>query len=119
MNYDKLKLLDWISQDKLRWSWLSSNPSAIHLLEQNPDKIYWPFLSQNPNAISLLEQNPDKIYWPNLSANPNAIHLLERNLDKIDWWYLSQIQTPFLSLNKIEIKLYGLVYLKIQMLFIC
>ena len=40
---------------------LSTNPNAIHLLEQNPDKIDWFWLSLNPNAIDLLEKNQDKI----------------------------------------------------------
>ena len=34
------KLRSWIDQDKLDWAWLSSNPCAIRLLEENPDKIY-------------------------------------------------------------------------------
>jgi hypothetical protein len=52
------------------------NPAAIHLitaeLEANPDsnKIDWLFLSSNPAAIHLLEQNQDKIDWHCLSANP-------------------------------------------------
>jgi hypothetical protein len=41
------------------------------------------FLSENPNAIQLLEQNPDKINWEYLSNNPNAIHYLEQNPDKL------------------------------------
>ena len=52
----KMKLLDWIpiSEDELEWYYLSSNPNALHLLEQNPDKINWNYLSRNPNAIHLL-----------------------------------------------------------------
>ena len=42
------KLLDWIPLDKLNWDYLSRNPAAIHLLEQNPDKIVWSCLSANP-----------------------------------------------------------------------
>jgi hypothetical protein len=49
---------------------LSSNPSAIALLEKNQDKIDWLWLSNNPSAISLLEKNQDKIDWAQLSANP-------------------------------------------------
>ena len=85
------KLLPWIDIDKLNWDMLSSNPNAIHLLEQNPDKINWVALSRNPNAIHLLEQNPNKIYLYNLSQNPNTIHLLEQNQDKINWLLLSLI----------------------------
>ena len=84
------KLLDWIPLDKLNWSWLSGNPAAIHILEQNLDKITWRWLSANPAAIHLLEQNPDKINWITLSLNPAAIHILEQNLDKIYWFWLSK-----------------------------
>ena len=31
-------------------------------IEKQPDK-YWHWLSQNPNAIHLLEQNLDKVNW--------------------------------------------------------
>ena len=64
-----IKLHNWIDINKLDWWMLSYNPSAIHLLEQNPDKIVWTNLSCNPNAIHLLEQNPDKINWSMLSKN--------------------------------------------------
>ena len=47
------KLRSWIPKDKINWKWLSSNPAAIHLLEQNQNKIYWLFLSHNPSAIHL------------------------------------------------------------------
>ena len=42
------KLKDWIDKDNINWSWLSANPSAIALLEQNQDKIDWYRLSRNP-----------------------------------------------------------------------
>jgi hypothetical protein len=87
--FEENKLLLWIPMDKLDWGYLSSNPNAIHLLEQNQDKIDWYYLSSNPNAIHLLEQNQDKIDWYELTKNPNAIHLLEQNQDKIDWDELS------------------------------
>ena len=35
----KMKLLDWIHLDKIKWYSLSYNPNAIHLLQQNIDKI--------------------------------------------------------------------------------
>jgi hypothetical protein len=44
--------------------------------EANFDKVDWTSLSINPSAIHLLEANPDKIDWNNLSENPSAIHLL-------------------------------------------
>jgi hypothetical protein len=54
--YLMLKLKGFIQEDKCNWKWLSSNPNAIHLLEQNPNKIDWGCLSGNPNAIHLLEK---------------------------------------------------------------
>ena len=66
-----MKLRDWINLDKIDWDWLSLNPNAMHLLEQNQDKINWYYLSKNPNAVHLLEQNPDKINWGWLSENPS------------------------------------------------
>ena len=83
------KLLDWIPLEKLNWNWLSKNPAAIHLLEQNPDKINWNWLSFNPEAIHLLEQHLDKIRWDWLSSNPKAIHILEQHSNKIYWSKLS------------------------------
>ena len=55
----RMKLLDWIPEDKLEWKWLSENPNAIHLLEKvlqheldNPlvkplVEIDWDYLSLN------------------------------------------------------------------------
>jgi hypothetical protein len=61
--------------DKIHWSMLSKNPSAIHLIEQNIDKINWGCLSTNPSAIHILERNPDKISWFSLSRNPSIFEL--------------------------------------------
>ena len=55
------ELVDWILMEKLNLDWLSSNPSAIHLLEQNKEKINWNWFCQNPAAIHLLEQQKHKI----------------------------------------------------------
>jgi hypothetical protein len=40
--------------ENVSWNYLSLNPNAIHLLEQNQDKIDWKYLSSNPNAISMI-----------------------------------------------------------------
>jgi hypothetical protein len=64
------KLKDWIDQDKIVWTALSRNPSALTLLENNQDKINWAMLSLNPSALALLEKNQDKINWSVLSENP-------------------------------------------------
>ena len=92
-----LKLLN-----KIDWSWLSGNPNALSLLEQNQDKICWNYLSGNKNAIHLLEQNLDKIKWYNLSRNKKAIHILEQNIDKINWYYLSCNENIFEEFNMIN-----------------
>ena len=71
--------------NKLSWDLLSTNPTAIHILEANQDKIDWYYLSANTGAIHLLEANQDKIYWYQLSQNPSAIRLLEANQHRVDW----------------------------------
>jgi ribosomal protein L24E len=76
--------------DKINWINLSEKSTAIDLLEKNPDKINWDMLSSNPTAIKLLEKNPNKINWTILSSNPSAIKLLEKNIDKINWDMLSE-----------------------------
>ena len=88
------KLRNWIDQDKLDWSNLSSNLHAIQLLEKNPDKIDWNMLSDNSNAMHLLEKNLDKVYWFMLSRNPEAMHLLKKNPDKIIWRQLQKNTNP-------------------------
>ena len=40
--------------DKVSWFWLSANPSAIRIIEQNMDKVDWRMLSGNPNAMYLI-----------------------------------------------------------------
>jgi hypothetical protein len=89
MNKNAINLLT-ANQDKIDWSYLSTNPNAISLLTANQDKIVWQMLSANPNAIDLLTANQDKIYWRYLSNNENAIDLLKANQTKIDWHYLSK-----------------------------
>jgi hypothetical protein len=64
---------------------LSTNPNAIHILEENIDHIHWDKLSGNPSAIHLLEQNQEKIDWFCLSKNPSAIEWLKNNPEKVDY----------------------------------
>ena len=86
--------LPWINVEKLDWYWLSYNPDAIHLLEQNQDKIDWYFLSRNENAIPLLEKNIERIDWDWVSCMPSAIELLKKHKDKVQWNWLSS--NPFI-----------------------
>ena len=44
-------LKDWIDKDNLCLPYLSKNPSAISLLENNQDKINWTQLSINPSIF--------------------------------------------------------------------
>jgi hypothetical protein len=64
--------------DKVDWEYLSTNPNAIHILEQNLDKGVWANLcfNQSPNAIHLIQQNLNKVSKYTLSSIPNATHLL-------------------------------------------
>ena len=47
------KFKDFIQYGKVNWMWLSLNPNAIHMLEQNPDKIRWFSISRNPTIFEL------------------------------------------------------------------
>ncbi len=75
----------FIVNPHVNWTWLSRNPNAIPILEQNIDKVDWRILSMNPNAIPILEKNLDKIDWNELSINPNAVHLIEKQLQGFNW----------------------------------
>ena len=75
---DETALLDWIDEKKLNWVKLSTNESAIHMLEKNLNKVDWERLSKNPNAIHILEKNLDKVDWEWLSMNKNIFKRDER-----------------------------------------
>jgi hypothetical protein len=77
--------------DRISWNYLSSNPSAIHLLLKNPEKISWYHFSKNthPLAIQYIKQHLDKVDWQHLLKNPSAIEIIKENKDKIDWYWLS------------------------------
>jgi hypothetical protein len=103
----------------LFWKFLSKNPNAVEILEQNIDdvnwqyicsnisvihilyplrfkstKIDWWFITQNPSAVSLLLQNPRQIKWDIIFSNPNAIDIIKYNVEKypndVNWFYLSR-----------------------------
>ena len=102
----KYILRSWISETKLEPFYLSSNPTAIDYLQENPKKINWERLSENPAAIELLKDKINqekkinyrtlknihpynKVDWERLSRNPEAIELLENNINEIHWGNLS------------------------------
>ena len=49
--WDYMAFKDFVDIKNISWSYLSSNPNAIHLFEKNLDKINWAYLSQNPNIF--------------------------------------------------------------------
>ena len=69
--------------------------NAIPILEKNIDKINWLYLSSNPNAISLIEQNLNEYIM--VLSNPNAIDIIEQNLDNIIWTALWKNPNIFYS----------------------
>jgi len=96
--------------DKINWGGVSSNPAAMHILN-NPDYYgyidwcnilfnknavefvkhnlhmvnkYWYVICEIPHLIDIIEQNINKIDWNGLSKNYNAIHILEKNMDNIN-----------------------------------
>ena len=87
-------LYDMVNEIPVFWNWISSNSSAISMLEKNFVNIDWGQLSRNPNAIHLLEHNKDKINWSNLSGNKNAIDILLKYPHKIDWVTFSNNTHP-------------------------
>jgi hypothetical protein len=82
----------------LDWSYLFTNPNAIHLIESNPGRIghKLDFLCCNPNAIHILEEYTSRelvefssIQQQYLCSNPNAIHLIKRlKIDQLPLYYL-------------------------------
>lgn len=70
------------NMEKIDWSLLSANPSAIEMLEITK-KFDWRELSKNPKAIHLLEKYPKRIHWRGLLTNPKAIHLIEKDIHNI------------------------------------
>ena len=79
------KLLDWIDINKLDWKYLSENPNAIHLLEQNPNKINWFQLSKNP---SIFTYDYDKMRENMLIVKEDLMkeRFHPRNLRKFSSW---------------------------------
>lgn len=104
--------------DKLNWPLLNYNtdPKAISILEKYPQKINWEKLSSNESAIHLLEKNLRgiefdsngnpfqgrcKIDWDGISCNPDAYDIIVQNLNKINWTWISSNTNPqILSLLK-------------------
>jgi len=85
----RYKLQPWVEEQKLYIKWLCGNSKAVNLIEEKyKNQIMWERLSTNPSAINLIEQNISKVDWPSLSQNHNALHILQANINKIEWSFL-------------------------------
>ena len=86
--------MDWMEQhpEKISSRNISLNPNITELIERVEIRhtIDWRDLSTNPTAIGLIEQNQDKIVWECLSQNKNAMHLIKQHKNRIDWKRLSR-----------------------------
>jgi hypothetical protein len=99
----------WMDLEKARIHtiqihYLSLNPAAMFILENNQDFIHWKWLCKHQEAIHLIEQNLDKLdtkcWEESLTKNksPRAIQLIEQNLDRLtgnSWYYLSRNESAF------------------------
>ncbi len=85
------KLKDWIDEEILlkcnSFQKLVLNPNSMFtiecLLKSEKFNINWGLLSTNPSAIYILEKNQNKISWMSLCRNPSALYLIEKNQNNI------------------------------------
>ena len=56
----RYELLDWINIEDLNFEILSANSNAIELLKENQDKVKWSWLSSNPSIFKKIYNNDDK-----------------------------------------------------------
>ena len=99
------------------WTVISSNKSAMEIIEPNLEKISFGELCENENAVSIIKDLKNKqkmqktseknqllrnfyINWKNLSKNKNAMDLLIENQDKINWKKLSKNENAVHFLKK-------------------
>jgi hypothetical protein len=78
---------------KIDWWALSSNPAAMHIL--NDPKYYkyivWRKIIYNINAVELVKNNLHKVEnnWYNICKIPHLIDIIEKNMDNIIWSILT------------------------------
>ena len=88
-------IINYISDEKLNWSYIAQFSDSQYLLNYCIDKvgddkyIIIKYMFQNPNAYNIIINyldDLDNIGWSNLSKNthPLIIKILEKNLDKVD-----------------------------------
>jgi hypothetical protein len=93
------------NQEKINWKYLSFNPYAFELLEENKDKIEWikkyqDIVEESTYHLFSIDNelkfaDPYKTLWICLSINKNEIKLLKENQDKINWMMFSQNRNIF------------------------
>jgi hypothetical protein len=72
---------------QLDWEKLSINKIAPQIIQSCPfmlNFVKWKFLSGNPYAMDIIEQNLEHVNWTSLCCNPNAIKLLEKHKNKFE-----------------------------------
>ena len=107
-------ILDKIKDDKY-FHLLSFNENAIKYITrpENYHRINWSFLSSNPNAIHMLKANKSKIDWNSASSNTSKdiLPLLEeriKNTDQnnyknnVNWSRILSLQLDVSTLVKLE-----------------
>lgn len=96
-NIQKIKQIKNTDTKEYFWNILSTNPSAIELLNRKSKYINWNRLLANKNAMELIRNNMEKITdWTMLSANTNdeAIEMLKQDPSKINWQLLASNENP-------------------------
>ena len=74
--------------DKVNWDYLSLNPNAIHILEDNLDKVKWNFFSSNPNIFTYDYEAIHNVLYKEDGFVEEFIQkqFHPKNMDKWDGW---------------------------------
>lgn len=63
--------------------YLSANPNAVEILEENPSKINWCVLSLNPKSMVILNHNIEKVNWVHVNKNPDILNTINDDIYKM------------------------------------
>ena len=88
-----MELLDWVPSNKLASCMLQMNPNAIDHIEKYHVPKMWPLLSSNPSALCYLYNDPTLLDYPCWLKNPNPaiIPLLEKYYPCIKLLYAEEM----------------------------
>lgn len=97
----------------LEWSWLSRNPAAVHILEQNVSKKDWKGISKDEAAIHFMEMNmeqstrriPPRSRTSSSSSKTSHTQstesqMAEQNTDKANWSWVLRNPSDFKILEQ-------------------